>query len=95
MDRSELRNCSDRELIFEVLDQVARLEGKLETHTQLIDQRCKQNCLKVDKHDKTLYGNGAAGLTTRVSMLWWAFGIGSTVLVAAIGGVIVQILHSP
>lgn len=58
------------------------------THDKVtvIETNCTARCKLLDRHDKTLYGNGWIGLTTKVHLLMWVLGVtvpaGVAVLVA-------------
>ena len=47
---------------------------------------------KTEKHDKTLYGNGRAGLVGKVWLLMGILGILTSIGIVAIGGWICQLL---
>ena len=61
---------------------------KIEENQQLQIERCATCRDLVEKHDKTLNGNGSMGLKTKVGIMFWLFWVFGSAAAAALGGMI-------
>ena len=91
-DASELRNLTDRELLWELFGEVKELRGDVENYQGRLDERCETRCAKIERQENTLYGNGRAGLVVKVTMLWWVLGFVATALSGSVGGIVLHLL---
>jgi len=55
-----------------------------------IHAQCVGRCQDVERHRKTLYGNGKVGLVTKVHLLMWTLGIGTGVGTIVLGELLLR-----
>ena len=92
MADSELRNLSDRELLWSLHGELREVRNELSGYQERLDERCETRCAKIDRQEASLYGNGQTGLISKVGTLWWALTIFGGVVSAAVGGIILHLL---
>jgi hypothetical protein len=72
----------------EVIDLLRQIDKRLEVHLS----ECRLRCQMLERHDRTLYGNGQTGLASRVNLLMWVLGVltvvGTGLVVSVLGGVL-------
>lgn len=72
----------------EMLDKLTAIEKYMAVHAEQhkgIDARIKGLVDVAEKHNDVLYGNGRAGLVTKVRIICWSLGL-SGLLVGGAGG---------
>jgi len=55
----------------EIVDLLRQIDMRLEVHLS----ECRLRFEMLERHDRTLYGNGQTGLVSRVSLLMWVLGV--------------------
>lgn len=78
----------------EIIDKLTAIEKHIACHDVAhdgIDARIKALVKVAEKHNDILYGNGRAGLITKVRIICWSCGIGGLLVGGASGHICTKI----